>query len=76
VDQKPGKKASTPAQPGKKTVETEAEVILDDAKKNFPVTPEALAKCIKDWDPQSQMSKEEWAESCRTTLQYYPEEKD
>lgn len=76
VDQKGNRKAAVPAQPPKKTVETEAEVILDDAKKNLAVTPEALAKCIKDWDPQTQMSKQEWAESCRTTLEYFPEEKD
>jgi hypothetical protein len=76
VDQNGGRKAEAPAQASKKTVETEAEVILDDAKKNFKVTPDDLAKCISDWDPQTQMSKEEWAKSCRTTLEYFPEEKN
>jgi hypothetical protein len=75
-DQKGDGKAAGPGPAPKKPGETEAQVILDDAKKNVPVSPEALAKCIKDWDPQTQMSKQEWAESCRTTLQYFPEEKD
>jgi hypothetical protein len=28
---------------------------------------------MKDWDPQTQMSKAEWKESCRTTLEYFPD---
>lgn len=57
----------------KKTAESEADVILDQSKKNYKVTEEDMARCMKDWDPQSQMSKAEWAESCRTTLEYFPE---
>jgi hypothetical protein len=34
-----------------------------------------MSECLKQWDPQTQMSKQEWAESCRTTLEYYPEGK-
>jgi hypothetical protein len=37
------------------------------------VTKKGLADCLKDWDPQTQMSKSEWAESCRTTLEYFPD---
>jgi len=57
----------------KKTAESEADIILDQSKKNDKVTKEDMARCLKDWDPQSQMSKSEWAESCRTTLEYFPE---
>jgi hypothetical protein len=51
----------------------EAEVILNQSKDNFRVTKNELDKCISQWDPQTQMTKEEWAASCRTTLQYDPE---
>ena len=53
--------------------ESEANAILDESKKNFKVTKKGLADCLKDWDPQTQMSKSEWAESCRTTLEYFPD---
>ena len=68
---------STPDKASKhrKTAESEADVILDESKKNYPVTKKDLSECMKDWDPQTQMSKQEWAESCRTTLEYFPEEK-
>lgn len=58
---------------GSKSAESEADVILDDSKKNFRVSENELERCLKQWDPQTQMTKEEWARSCRTTLQYYPE---
>jgi hypothetical protein len=57
----------------KKTAESEADIILDQSKKNDKVTKEDMANCMKDWDPQSQMSKAEWKESCRTTLEYFPD---
>ena len=53
--------------------ESEANAILDESKKDFKVTKKSLADCLKDWDPQTQMSKSEWAESCRTTLEYSPD---
>jgi hypothetical protein len=53
--------------------ESEADAILDESKKDFKVTKKGLADCLKDWDPQTQMSKSEWAESCRTTLEYFPD---
>jgi hypothetical protein len=62
----------TPGHPAKQA-ESEADVIIDDSKKNFKVTENDMAKCISQWDAQTQMTKEEWAESCRTTLQYFPE---
>ena len=56
-----------------KAGESEADVILDDAKKNDQVTRKDVSDCIGQWDPQTQMSKTEWANSCRTTLEYFPE---
>lgn len=53
--------------------ESEADKIIDDAQKSAPVTAGDMAKCMGEWDPQTQMSKEEWEQSCRTTLQYFPE---
>ena len=53
--------------------ESEANAILDESKKDFKVTKKSLDGCLKDWDPQTQMSKAEWAESCRTTLEYFPD---
>jgi len=61
-----------PGDPAKQA-ESEADVIIDDSKKNFRVTQKDMDKCMKDWDPQTQMTKEQWEESCRTTLQYFPE---
>jgi hypothetical protein len=61
------------AKSGPKRGEDEADVVLDDAKKNDKVTKRGLGDCMKDWDPQTQMSKEEWKESCRTTLEYFPD---
>jgi hypothetical protein len=51
----------------------EAEVILQDSKKQDPETPKEIAECMSQWGPQTQMSKEEWAASCRRTLRYFPE---
>ena len=53
--------------------ESEADAVLDESKKDFKVTKKSLDGCLKDWDPQTQMSKAEWAESCRTTLEYFPD---
>ena len=58
---------------GAKKGENEADAILDESKKDFKVTKKDLAGCLKDWDPQTQMTKEEWKESCRTTLEYFPD---
>ena len=51
----------------------EADVVIQDSKKNFKVTKKDISDCMKDWGPQTQMSKEEWAASCRTTLEYFPD---
>lgn len=56
-----------------KAPSNEAEVIIQESRKNFRVTENELQKCIEQWDAQTQMTKEEWARSCRTTLQYYPD---
>jgi hypothetical protein len=68
-----GKSAAAPAPAKPKAGESEADVILDDAKKNDQVTRKDVSDCIGQWDPQTQMSKTEWANSCRTTLEYFPE---
>ena len=51
----------------------EADVILQDSEKNAPEIPKELAECMNQWGPQTQMTKEEWAASCRSTLHYFPE---
>ncbi len=51
----------------------EAEVILQDSKKQDPETPKEIAECMKQWGPNTQMTKEEWATSCQRTLRYFPE---
>lgn len=51
----------------------EAEVVIEDSKKNDKVTASDMANCMLSWDPQTQMTRSEWEQSCRTTLQYYPE---
>jgi hypothetical protein len=52
----------------------EEEVILEDAKKNYPVTPAEMEECMNDWSPEEEMTKEEWKASCERTLKYFPEE--
>ena len=51
----------------------EAEQILKDSQKQDAETPKELAECLKQWGPNTQMTKEEWAASCRSTLHYFPE---
>ncbi len=51
----------------------EAEQILRDAQKQDAETPKEIAECLSQWDPSSQMTKEEWAASCKSTLRYFPE---
>ncbi len=56
-----------------KTADSEQNTIINDSKKNFRVSHKDLDECLSQWGPDSQMTKEEWADSCRTTLQYFPE---
>jgi hypothetical protein len=51
----------------------EADAILQDSKKSDHVTPKEVSECVSQWGPQTQMTKEEWAASCRRTLRYFPE---
>jgi len=51
----------------------ETEVILQDSKKQDPETPKEITECMNQWGPQTQMTKDEWAASCRSTLRYFPE---
>jgi len=65
--------ASAQSPEPKQKAPNEAEVILQDSKKQDPETPKEIAECLKQWGPNTQMTKEEWAASCRRTLQYFPE---
>ena len=67
---KTGKLSADGAARGGET--NEAEAILKDSKKDFKVTHKDFADCMKDWGPQTQMTKKQWAASCRSTLQYFP----
>jgi hypothetical protein len=51
----------------------EADAVLRDSKKDYSVTRKSMADCMKDWGPQTQMTRSEWAASCRTTLEYFPD---
>jgi hypothetical protein len=51
----------------------EVKEILKDSQKQDPETPKELAECMNQWGPNTQMTKEEWAASCRRTLNYFPE---
>jgi hypothetical protein len=44
--------------------------------KTYPETPADVAECMKSWDPQTGMSKEEYEASCKRTLKYFPEQPD
>lgn len=37
------------------------------------VTEAEIAECMKTWDPQTGMTKQEYEQSCKSTLKYYPE---
>ena len=41
--------------------------------KTYPETPAEVSECMKSWDPQTGMSKEEYEQSCQRTLKYFPE---
>ena len=56
-----------------KRSDDEADVVIQDSERNMKVTKKDMASCMKDWGPQTQMTKEEWAASCRTTLEYFPD---
>jgi hypothetical protein len=59
--------------PNQNVPATEPSEVFENPKKTYPVTTSDLDECIKTWDPQTQMSKAEWKESCQRTLRYYPE---
>ena len=61
------------ATPSNSAPKNEAEVILEDAKKNDPVTSADLEACMKDWDSETRMTKNEWESSCKRTLKFFPE---
>lgn len=51
----------------------EAEAILKELKESFKVTQKDFDECMKEWGPSTQMSKQQWEQSCRSTLKYFPE---
>ena len=51
----------------------EAKEILKDSQKQDPENPKELAECMKQWVANTQMTKEERAASCRSTLNYFPQ---
>ena len=57
----------------KRKGDNEANAVIQDSKKNYKVTKKDFESCMKDWGPQTQMTKAEWAASCRTTLEYFPD---
>ncbi len=73
VTETPAQNDAQDVERGAKGGEKEADAILDESKKDMKVTKRGLSDCLKDWDPQTQMTKEEWKESCRTTLEYFPD---
>ncbi len=42
----------------------------------LPVSEADIAECMKSWDPSTQMSRQEYEEACKRSLQYDPEESD
>jgi hypothetical protein len=60
---------------GEKTAPAPAQDPTDPilAPKTYKETPAEVAECMKTWDPQTGMSKEEYAKSCQQTLKYFPE---
>jgi hypothetical protein len=75
IDQSAGA-ASGPA-PSDESLEkrsgNEADEVIKQSKEDYKVTKKDLAGCMKDWGPQTQMTKSEWEASCRTTLEYFPD---
>ena len=65
--------SALPQQQEKQRSPSEEEAILKDAQKQDPETAKEIAECGKQWGPSTQMTKEEWAASCRSTLRYFPE---
>lgn len=51
----------------------EAAEVLEDAQKDDTVTASDMKACMDQWDAGSEMTKAEWEQSCRSTLQYFPE---
>ncbi len=58
--------------PSKSPPKNEAAQVLEDAKKDAPVTTADMDACLKAWDPQTQMTKSEWANSCRSSPKSVP----
>jgi hypothetical protein len=51
----------------------QAQVIQPKKKSTENVDQSALSRCMDTWDRQTQMTKEEYRESCRRSIQENPE---
>lgn len=54
--------------------DSDAEIQRELQPKPHTVTEADVAECMKSWDPQTQMSREEYEEACKRSLKYYPEQ--
>lgn len=59
----------TPAKPPPSDATIEKEL----QPQSHPVTEADIAECMKSWDPQTQMSRQDYEEACKRSLRYYPE---
>jgi hypothetical protein len=54
--------------------DSDAEIQRELQPKQHTVTEADVANCMKSWDPQTQMSRQEYEEACKRSLKYYPEQ--
>ncbi|HEU4378940.1 MAG TPA: hypothetical protein VFR73_10225 [Hyphomicrobiaceae bacterium] len=50
----------------------QAQVVPPKKKSTEDVDQTAMARCLETWDRATQMTKEEWRESCRRSIQQNP----
>ena len=50
----------------------QAQVVQPKKKSTEDVDQTAMARCLETWDRATQMTKEEWRESCRRSIQENP----
>ncbi len=55
---------------------TETEIQRELQPEQHTVTEADVAECMQSWDPQTQMSRQEFEEACKRSLKYYPEQPD
>ena len=50
----------------------QAQVVQPKKKSTEDVDQTAMARCLETWDRATQMTKEEWRESCKRSIQENP----